>query len=167
MKLRAKVKIDNKKWNSIKRNLTRQKGRAVDVGWWGGKSHPRTKVSIAQIAQWNEEGHYNGGAYEGTYTPPRPFIRSSLLPFLKRKLVTTYIGSVESIADGKSTWTALNNLMSKDAKEALEKAIIGWNSPPNSPRTIELKGFNEPLIETGALLDNIRTRIARLGGGDV
>ena len=38
-----------------------------------------------------------------------------------------------------------------DLRYALKETIAEWSDPPNAPLTIERKGFNDPLVETGKL----------------
>ena len=35
-----------------------------------------------------------------------------------------------------------------------------WSIPMNAPLTVELKGFNDPLIDTGKMLDSVEYRVA-------
>lgn len=163
MKLKTKIKIvkNDKTWTNMRRNLLRSKDNTIDIGWWGGKKHPRTKVPIAQVAKWNEEGHLNGGMFEKTTTPPRPFIRTKFLPVARKLLTDTYAPLVRSIAEGKINWTFLKNRMKEELKMALQEAILEWDNPKNAPMTVQKKGFNDPLIETGTMYDHVRSRVSR------
>lgn len=164
MNTKVRIRKNTKKWQSIKRNLLKGSGQKADVGWWGGDRQPRTGISVAQVAQWNEEGHRNGGSYEGTRTPARPFIRKSLLPYIKRIIRTKYLPDINRIAMGTLTWNTLHHRIAKDLKEALQRAVLEWTMPPNSAATIKRKGFNDPLIETGKMYDSIKTRVRSING---
>lgn len=165
MRFKTKVKIlkNDKNWKSMRRNLLRSVDNTIDVGWWGNLRHPRTKMPLAQVAKWNEEGHSNGGLGAGTTTPPRPFMRLSFLPQSKILLMSRFVPKVRLIAEGKLTWTALKEEMKKELTDILKKSILEWNTPDNAPLTIKLKGFDDPLIETGSLYDGIRARVRRRG----
>lgn len=159
MRASVTIKKDRKKWDSLKKNLLANKNEVVDVGWWGGSVHPRTKMSMAQVAQWNEEGHYNGGMFEGTYSPPRPFMRIALLKWVNRMISSQYTQQLKMIAEGSMSWQALYNIMEEDLKELVRESIKGFSSPANTRTTIELKGRASPLIETGTMMNTIKTRI--------
>lgn len=164
MRLKTVVKIskDDRIWKSMRRNLLRSVDNTVDVGWWGGKNQPRTKIPSAQVAKWNEEGHANGGI--GGNTPPRPFIRTLFLPEAAKLLENRFAPLVKDIAKGIVNWTFLKELMKEDLKGSLQKAILDWDSPKNSPVTISKKGFDDPLIETGTMYDSVKSRVSRRGG---
>lgn len=41
--------------------------------------------------------------------------------------------------------------VANEMRNDLIKAIQGWKSPPNAPRTVAKKGFNAPLVMTGQM----------------
>lgn len=164
IKTTVKLKIDNKQWKKMSRNLLRSGDKAINVGWW--KSNHPSGVSTAQVAKWNEEGHLNGGMFAGTYTPPRPFIRIGFLSDVKNKIIPKYINHVNMIALGRTTWTALHSSLSKELVDGLRQTILSWDTPANSPVTIRLKGFNDPLIETGSMYDSVKAKTVKYGWGE-
>lgn len=161
MQLSFKVttKVDNKVWNKMRRNLLRGNSQAVNVGWWHSR-HP-TGISVAQVASYNEEGHYTG---RGGYSPPRPFLRVGFMRKVKSgDWVKQYYRDIDKIARGVLSWRDFNRRLSKELKESLQKEILDWDTPPNAPYTVAIKGFNEPLIHTGTMFDTIKTKIVRRG----
>lgn len=165
MKLTMKVslKSDDKVWRKMSRNLARGGDKAAAIGWWNSL-HP-TGVQVAYVAQLNEEGHENGAgsAFPGTITPPRPFMRLGFVPEMK-KLLPSFVSEAHNIAVGKKSWTQVNESMGWKMKELLQDVIEDWNDPPNSPLTTSLKGFNDPLIDTGTMLDTVQSKVIRKGG---
>lgn len=143
------------------RRLTRSGDKAIDVGWWMSR-HP-SGVSTAQVAQWNEEGHPNGGMFAGTSTLPRPFMRLGFMPTVINKILPKYHFEVHRIAIGQTTWTSVNSKLSIELREALQETILSWDTPTNQPSTIQMKGFNDPLIETGNMYDAVKSRIVKRG----
>lgn len=142
----------------MERRLLRSSPKVVETGWWASR-HP-SGVPVAQVAAWNEEGHVNGGMFEGTYTPPRPFIRNTFVPNAQKLIESKYLPMVfNEIATGRATWGKLNNSLSKDLKDLMQETILGWNLIPNTPTTAERKGFNDPLIEDGTMYDTVKTRV--------
>ena len=41
--------------------------------------------------------------------------------------------------------------------------MIDWDTPRNAPTTVELKGFDDPLIETSELISNITSKTTKRG----
>lgn len=155
----VKVKSDTKVWDKMRRNLLRGNTRAVNIGWWHSR-HP-TGVPVAQVASYNEEGHYTG---RNAYSPPRPFLRINFMGKIKSgEWVKQYYSDIDKIAKGVLSWRDFNRRLSKELKETLQKEILEWNKPMNSPYTVAIKGFNDPLIHTGTMYDSIKTKIVRRG----
>lgn len=151
----AKATKDTKLWDKIYRNLSKPSG-AVDVGWWIN-THP-TGVPVAQVAAWNEEGHMTGF---GGYSPPRPFVRVDWMRIVKRSVVPKYAKKVNDVALGNLPWRALNKQMAEELKEAMQKAILDFSIPANSPLTVKIKGHGDVLIDSGTMYDRVKTRIRR------
>lgn len=158
MRTKVKIKIDNRPWKKIERNLKRGSNRVVRTGFFDG-TYP-DGISVPQVAAWNEEGHLTGG---GGYSPPRPFIRIGFIGRIEKSKLRKYLPYVNQIALGKITWVTLNKLIAEDMTELMKISILEWKSPPNSPMTIAKKGFNDPLIETGLMYDRVKSRIVRRG----
>ncbi|MNQ84480.1 hypothetical protein D3C85_996100 [compost metagenome] len=109
---------------------------------------------MAQVAQWNEEG--------SDTNPPRPFMRVGFGGALKKGFYKSYFTeAIERISSGQTTfkqeYTKLGPMFVADMKEVIEE----WDSPPNSPKTVEAKGFNDPLVWTGTLHDAVDFRIEK------
>ena len=135
--------------------------KSVQVGWWNSE-HP-SGVPTAQVAAWNEEGHINGGMFAGTVTPARPFIRTGFMPYSKN-LVKAHYGDINDIAMGRSTWNEFYNKFGQQLVRVMQETIFKWDSPANSPTTIALKGFNNPLVETGYMQNSVKYKIVRKVG---
>lgn len=170
----GKTKVDEREWRKMKRNLTRGQQLAVNVGWLDGKVHSGERntqnVTVAQIAKWLEEGHLNGGMGQGTFTMSRPFIRQGFMHIIKNtSWLQTHISfAFPSIAGGRQSWTTFNNHLGKSAVELMKQTMDVWSIPQNTERTVELKGFNNPLIETGETRESIGYKLAKkeAGGND-
>lgn len=126
--------------------------------------HP-TGVPVAYVAHLNEEGHENGAGsrFPGTISPPRPFMRMGFIPEVK-KLLPTFVSQAHNVAMGSKSWTQVNDELGWKMKELLQDVIEAWDTPPNSRKTIELKGFNNPLIDSGTMLDTVQAKVIRKGG---
>jgi len=125
-----------------------QKGWAVKVGFLEGvrysATHPirgtaRKPLLVAQVAFWNEFGTVRA--------PARPFFRTTIAK--KSSEWGTILGKamVYYKADVGKSLAALGTVMQSD----IRSAIVNWSSPPNSPRTVKIKGFNDPLVDDGTM----------------
>ena len=128
----------------------------VDIGIHEGDSD-----EVKEKATNNEFG-------SGT-TPERSFIRSTLDENAERysKAAEILIGLM---IDGEiSKFEALER-MGQQIESDIKDKITHLKNPPNSPRTIEAKGSDNPLIDSGEMRASIRyaikTEANRILGGD-
>lgn len=156
---KGKVKSNDKEWKLMKRRLT-TKMKQTQVGWFG-VLYPEDNgfLPVAQVAKWNEEGHANGGLFDGTRTPPRPFLRTTFIYGMELFLNDHAKFFARNVAEGLQTWEDVADKIGKNAKDILQDVIDVKNAPPNSPMTILMKGFNNPLIESGYMRDTISWQI--------
>lgn len=155
-----KLKIDKSAWNKMKKDLLKAASQEVQVGiveptYYGPDNE---NLSVAQVWQWQEEG------LPAQNIPTRPAIRVGFMaPIQKGLYDSSFVESIQRIAEGKSTfkqeYTRIGTMAKVDLKEAVEK----WDSPRNSPYTVELKGFDNPLIDSGLLYDSIDFKVASRG----
>lgn len=113
-----------------------------------GKSVKQSEVSVATVAASQEFGT--------SRIPPRPFFRSM-------------------IADKKASWPDAMALQLKKndydvdktlqvvglgIKGQLQQSIIDTNAPPLAQSTIDRKGFEKPLIDTGHMINSVDYEIS-------
>lgn len=126
----------------IAKNVT--KAAKVDIGFLENSTYP-DGTSVPMVAAIQEFGAPSRGI------PPRPFFRNM-------------------IAAKSGEWPeAIANLLRANeydvaatlgqAGEAvtgqLRQSIIDTNSPPLSQKTVDRKGFDKPLVDTGHMLNSI------------
>ena len=146
---------DTSVWDKIKAGF--KNDLQLNVGFFPEDRYDseNDNVPVAYIAEIQDKG----------YGPPaRPFmsgangltgvIRSA--PYRK-----DYEQSLKRILDGKSSFTAEYSLIGKALVEDTKEIIDDWSSPPNAALTVELKGFNDPLIETGTMRDAVKYKIEK------
>lgn len=157
----SSVKADYSGWKKVQKNLLRGNAKSLELGIFDKYYGPENdNLPVAQVAAWNEFGHANGGWFEGTSTPSRPFMRMYLFKLEQDgKLVGEMAWQLYQVATGKMSWDQFYKHLGEEAKSDLQKVVNAWEHPENSPATVYLKGFNDPLIETGTLLDSIDYRI--------
>lgn len=82
--------------------------------------------------------------------PARPFIRKAYLDN-KKKYTELVRRGVAQIFLGRTTAEQLLNRLGVECTADIVKASIRLNTPKNRPVTVERKGFNNPLVDTGEL----------------
>lgn len=163
MATRKNFTKDDKVWKSMKRNL-RSKKASVDLGWFEGQRYgpDNDNLPMAQVAQWVEEGHINGGMFKGTRTPPRPAIRTYFIPLIAESSDFSKMAYplIHDVAMGKLSWAGLHEKIAPKLLYRFKLALKQFMTPGNSPTTISIKGFNNPWIETGNLVESARFRVS-------
>jgi hypothetical protein len=146
---------DTKVWDSIKAKF--KSDTKLSVGFFEESKYgpENDNLPVAYIAEIQDKG----------YGPPaRPFmsgaqgltgvIRST--PYQKE-----YQLSLQRILEGKTTFTQEYSLIGKMLVDDTKEIIDDWSTPPNAALTVELKGFNDPLIESGTLRDAVKYKIEK------
>ena len=138
--IRFSIKIDDK---DIYKQLKKQNGK-IEVGFFEGEKYPDGK-SVAEVAAFNEFG--------GGHTPPRPFMRTLVQNHRKiwRKILQDELPKEDNAHTALAT---LAEYMVDDLKDYIKI----WTYPPNAPSTIAKKGFNDPLVDTGRMMDSVDWR---------
>lgn len=111
------------------------------VGFLEGATYP-DGTTVAEVAAKNEFGAVG--------VPMRPFFRTMVKS--KKASWSTNVANVLAVNnyDIDKTW----QLVGEKITGQLRDSIRDWTTPPNSPQTIERKGFNKPLIDTGQMLNS-------------
>ena len=150
-----KVTVDKSVWEKMKKNFKQAEQYEGRLGWFEEDRYgsDNDNLPMAQVAQWNEEGT--------EIAPPRPFMRVGLYKHIKWGAGRDQFQDiVYNVAIGNSIFTALEG-SGKAFKIILRDVMIKWDTPPNSPTTVDIKGFNDPLIETSQLVANVNYKVAK------
>lgn len=124
------MKIDN-----FFKALSELDGINISVGVFGKEE--------AEIAFFNEFG---------TRTiPARSFIRSTIAEH-KQDIVANFAMNFQNTHDAKIA----ASLTSTYVENLIKTKIASGNFKPNAPSTIKKKGRNQPLIDTGRMLNSIK-----------
>lgn len=154
------LKVDKSGWNKLKKELLKGSDLEVKVGiveptYYGPDND---NLSVAQVWDWQESG------LPSQNIPPRPAIRVGFMaPIKKGSYDKMFIESMQRIAGGKSTFKQEYTRIGVQAKADLKKAVADWDTPRNAPYTIELKGFDNPLIDSGLLYESIDFKVDKKG----
>lgn len=127
----------------------------VEVGWHADKRHEGGKPT-ASIAAVHEFGSVSRSI------PARP----TLGPTVDRNASTyrEYLQRLlsEAVSRGKDPEGALRIFGARVASD-VKRSINELTAPPLSPATIARKGSSKPLIDTGAMRDQVDHRVVRGG----
>lgn len=155
-----KLKVDKSGWNKLKKELLKGSNQEVQVGIVEPTNYgpDNDNLSVAQVWQWQEEG------LPAKNIPTRPAIRVGFMaPIKKGSYDKIFAESMQRIAEGKSTFKQEYTRIGTQAQADLRKAVADWDSPRNAPLTVELKGFDNPLIDSGLLYDSVDFKVANRG----
>lgn len=153
----VKITVDKSGWEKIKKNLLQANQESLKLGWFEDARYgpENDNLPVATVARFMEEG-------DPVKYPPRPFIRVGFLPRLKApEYVPLFQSAITSVLEGKATFKQAYTKMGPVLAKGLQNEIIGWDTPPNSARTIAEKGFNDPLIDTGKMLESVDFKVER------
>lgn len=116
------------------------------VGVDARKRHPRTGTSYAQVYAINEFG---------LGVDARPAV-TTVLTRNKRKYLNSLrsrLGIFMSPIRKSTGWKSSMQRFAKMMRNDIRKEIKAWDRPPNAAETINRKGFDDPLVETGGYAD--------------
>lgn len=155
-----KLKVDKSDWQKLKKELLKGSRLEVKVGIVEPVTYgaDNDNLPVATVWSWQEEG------VPAQNIPPRPAIRVGFMdPIKKGSYDKLFTESMQRIAEGKSTFKQEYTRIGAQAKADLKKAIADWDTPRNAPYTIELKGFDNPLIDSGLLYESIDFKVDKKG----
>lgn len=156
----ARTTVHDLGYARIKRELLKLEKSVVEVGILGESARYADPDSdgftLVDVAIVNEFGSEDG------HIPERPAHRQTYNA-KRNDLKKRIAGSVRLIAEGKvDTGTQLDRLGLWYTGE-LKDTIRQFNDPPNAPSTVRQKGANNPLVDTGRMLNSINHEVSSRG----
>lgn len=128
----------------------------VEIGFFPEDIHPKNGLPVAAVAYANEVGDPLN-TFEGRPAPipPRPFMRHTIA--VNQPDWNEAFHAALKAVDFHSlpALQGFGELVQMQIKNSIET----WSAPMNSPTTVKLKGFNNPLIETGYMLDHVKVKV--------
>ena len=145
-------------WGNWMRESAILNGSYVDIGIFpDAGNHPGgsrlfsrqggQEPHMAQIGFWNEFGT--------EHMPERSFIRSTMSE-KERELRDKIISDLNRLNIRRMKASALLKKVGLFVKGSIKDKINLLRSPPNAKRTVEIKGFNDPLVDTRAMMNSIK-----------
>lgn len=124
-----------KKFREFFNQLEQIKELQITVGVFGEEA--------AEVAFYNE--------YGTKHIPARSFIRSTLAEH-QRDIVRFYIENFQKHNDAKMAAAATSQYI----EGLIVARIASGHFTPNAPATIKKKGRNQPLIDTGRMMNSVK-----------
>ncbi len=124
-----------KKFRKFFNELERIKELQITVGVFGEEA--------AEVAFYNE--------YGTKHIPARSFIRSTLAEH-QRDIVRFYVESFQKYNDAKMAAAATSQYIER----LIVAKIASGRFTSNAPATIKKKGRNQPLIDTGRMMNSVK-----------
>lgn len=118
--------------------------KTVKVGFPAGVSDQ----SEVMKAIYNEFGTQGGGW--GGPIPERPFMRTAIKEN-KNKYSKYLKAAAKSILTAKDSLFSVLSGLGVISQGDIRKSITSFDTPPNSPVTIAIKGSNDPLVNVGLM----------------
>ena len=131
-------------------------GMLVHVGFLENATYPDGK-SVAFVAAMNEYGHGIGAAPgEGeedtrAFVPPRPFFRNMIAA--KKSEWPAAMANLLKASDYNVRDTLLKT--GEAVAGQLRQSIVDFNSVPLAQSTIDRKGFDKQLVDSGHMLNSV------------
>lgn len=162
-------KENTKDFDRVLKNLQTLISREIKIGFFDTTYDDNNEnLYVAQVAQWQEEGHKEGV----NFAPPRPFFRQGFHNGIMAPAYKAPLGKLlANVASGHLTPTAALKSLGDGLKFELEASIDNGEAyAPNSPAWQDHKqkiyGITSPLTYTGLMKESVKYKITRKGSGD-
>ena len=157
---RSSLRVNDKKWQELKRRLPGIAKTAVTVGVQSDAGADQDGTPLAARAAYNEfgtRGGASGGGWGGP-VPARPFLGSTVDDGRDKWGRAADVAISEALT-GRRTFEDGLGILGTMAQQDVQQTIVTLSSPPNSATTVDLKGSSNPLIDTGAMRQAIRYKV--------
>lgn len=131
----------------------------VRVGFQRDGKAEENGAELIDVAMWNEFG--TEGRYGGEHIPSRPFMRDSVdkhIPAIEHALMS----AGEGFLSGTPARQILRTI-GLFQQDLMQTEIEQGDFIPNRPSTIQKKGSDKPLIDTGKMKNSIHPWIGKKG----
>lgn len=158
LKTYSKVKSNLRGLAALKKKIKTMSQYSAQAGYYDNK-HPTAGISYAYLASIHEYGTRDGRI------PQRDFITKAYLDWATSINDEAKKAAISIIYKGIPVRTALKGI-ADDGALFITNAAYSFDSPANAASTIQNKGFDNPLIETGKLANGVKSKVVkkRVGG---
>ena len=138
LKLKTSAKVYNMQDNSQLEPLEIESGAFEDIPHYSGMS----TAALYEILLYGTKGGR---------IPPRDVL-AFMNAFMESNVDTLARMYIENISGGSDT---VGHAVGSYINSQHQKYIYGFASPHNAPSTVKQKGFDDPLVDSGALAESI------------
>ncbi|WP_108574656.1 hypothetical protein [Pseudomonas sp. GV047] len=144
------TKLDMKGLTNLARRMATLAKLQPKVGFFEDKYDDG--MPVAQVAAWNEHG--------SRFHPERPFMKETVNSAQTRQaMVRLLVKAAQASISGKGNARSIMAMVGKLLVGEI-KATISNYPGHNSLSTIEAKGFDRPLYDTGKMLESVKFMFA-------
>lgn len=147
-----KIKIKRTPNLKLKRKLTKKIN--VKVGYFASDKgaspidNQKGDLDMVGLVMTLNDGTTIAGRNNKVKIPPRPFMDISAIKIRKEALKLVKKG-VKDVMNTSKKMEDVGTMVANEGAGVLKGVISGAVSPRNSPATVSLKGFDDPLVEHG------------------
>ena len=149
----SRVTVRDMGWIKVKHDAAKLSGWMIEVGLFAD-SGEHDGIPLPQIGFWQEFGTKN--------IPARPWL-SGGAEFVERAALRQMTAIAQRIGRLPGNPKTLLDPLANAVAEGVRSFAINHAWTPNAPSTVARKGFNWPLVQTGAMIDAIEGRAKRYG----
>lgn len=159
------MKKNTKLLDQMVKSLRKMNGLKIKWGFFDEEyPDPRGFEKVSEIAQLVENGHKNGGLFEGTTTPPRPFFKAAVESPENHHEIRAAIKKYQRwVLQGKIDPVDKFDLVGDILVKQLRESILnfGGSIQQSTKDMRDYRGFSgdDPLIESGILLDSVEFQV--------
>ena len=164
-----KVKSNKKGLKKLITDLRKMNGGKLEWGFFEEDTYPNLRgvESVADVALLVENGHDNGGLFEGTSTPARPFFETAVTDNENIYQIRAAIKKLQRyVLQGKMSPEQKMEALAEIVVTQLKDSIINYTGPNNyiADSTKEMResrgsSSDDPLIESGTLVDSVKAKV--------
>lgn len=163
---RSRVRVIDRGWNNIVQGVNSLSGGVVKVGFpTGGDIKPPNRrgsghspyQNIPELSLIAFDLEYGTSKFDGW-----PFMRNAMDHNL-RPLTRLGIGVYRAVIAGRMSPDTALGLLGEKLVAFTRRQIRNLRHPPNAPLTIALKKSDNPLIDTGQMVQSVQRHVV-LGG---
>lgn len=134
-------------FDKLRKTIEELSKHQAKTGWPENPTYEdKYKTKFADVAEYNEFGT--------TKIPARPFMRTAIAQNEQKWKQVFAEGVRKCVNGGDPPTLALLDAASTAAGD-IALVLRDFTTPPNAPSTIERKGKDDPLMESGLLFQNI------------
>jgi len=140
----------------IIKNLSELNRSVVKVGLFQDDRSSDGELSMAKLGHIQEKGADTGR----TIIPERPFMENTALQY-EYEIGNFMIDVIEGLTIGALSPKQALEKVGTEYEAFTKFTIDDFSDPTNAESTVEIKGFNDPLIHTGKMKSSVKFKVVR------